>query len=145
MNCILCQIKDKEIPYQGIIKEWKYWTVMLSREQHTLGTLVILYNTHLVRFSSIVPDALMEFQRIQHHLEKSIDTLFSPDLYNYLQCGNHVEHLHIHMIPRYKTNILFDNQTFTDRNYGNSVEETSKIESDDLLKTLTSEIIKNLY
>ena len=51
---------------------------------------------HIIRFSSITKDELLEFNAIQTELKGAIDGLFEPDLYNYLQCGNAMEHLHVH-------------------------------------------------
>ncbi|WP_340066159.1 HIT family protein [Ascidiimonas aurantiaca] len=140
MDCILCKIKEQTVPYSGVIAKTKYWTIMVSREQHTLGTLIVFHNTHTVRFSSISKQALLEFQHIQVTFEKALSSLFNPDLFNYLQCGNQVEHLHFHLIPRYKSSRNYHNQEFVDINYGNSVKETHKITSDAFITLLKHSI-----
>lgn len=140
MNCILCQIINGDVPYSGIIKRTRHWTIMLSREQHTLGTIVIIHNTHTVNFSSISKDALLELQEVQLQVEAALTKLFKPDLFNYLQCGNEVEHLHLHLIPRYKTHRIYSNLQFNDVNFGGTVKETTDIESDEFITALTNSI-----
>ncbi|MGB3466985.1 MAG: HIT family protein [Cyclobacteriaceae bacterium] len=143
MSCIFCQILDGSIPYQGIIRKWDYWTLMVSREQHTLGTMILVHHAHTERFSSISSEALQELQEVQRWAEDRLDELFSPDLYNYLQCGNAVRHLHLHMIPRYRSDRSFMSHTFTDPAFGDSVQETTEIVSEDVLEGLRGGVLKN--
>lgn len=109
---------------------------MVSREQHTLGTMILVHNDHTERLSSITTEALLELQEVQRWTEARLDELFSPDLYNYLQCGNAVRHLHLHMIPRYSSDRTFRGHTFTDPAYGDSVRETTEIASEEVLEGL---------
>lgn len=136
MPCILCQIKKGIILYNGIAKEYKHWFVMVSREQHTLGTSLIVLKRHTVRFSSLKKEELLELNRIQKKTEKKLDKIFKPDLYNYLQCGNQVEHLHFHLIPRYKQPRSFGGKKFVDKNFGDSVKETKQISSKEFIEKL---------
>ncbi|MBL7051846.1 MAG: HIT family protein, partial [Nanoarchaeota archaeon] len=118
MECILCKINGNEINYNGQLKEFEYWNVIVNRNQHTLATLVFILKRHTVRFSSLTEKELIELNEIQKKIEKAIDTLFKPNLYNYLQCGNEVNHLHIHLIPRYEKPISYSGKLFDDENYG---------------------------
>lgn len=106
-DCVFCKLVSNRIDYYGNIKNYKYWRVIISREQHTLSTLIILLKRHLIRFSSIDESELLELNKIQKEMENVLDNLFKPNLYNYLQCGNATNHLHIHLIPRYKEERIF--------------------------------------
>lgn len=144
MDCIFCRILNKEIIYPGLIKEYAHWVTMVSREQHTAGTIIIMLKRHIVRFSAISGNELSELQQVQLSLENSLDNLFKPQLYNYLQCGNSVEHLHIHLIPRYKQPVLFANRVYTDHNFGDSIKESIEIESQEIIEELSKAISKLL-
>ena len=37
MECILCKINREEIYYNGQLKKFEYWNVIISRNQHTLS------------------------------------------------------------------------------------------------------------
>lgn len=141
IDCIFCKIISGEIDYYGQLKEYEHWNVIVSREQHTLGTIVIQLKRHTVRFSDLTSDELLEFNVIQKELESALDNLFAPDLYNYLQCGNQMKHLHIHMIPRYSKEIEFKGKVFTDENYGDSVKETTIVEEESIVKSLKEDIL----
>ena len=47
-----------------------------------------------------------------------LENVFQPDLFNYASLGNVTPHLHVHIIPRYRTLRLFENQTFIDKRWG---------------------------
>ncbi len=144
MDCVLCKINTGMIPSKGIVKKYSFWTLMISREQHTLCTLVLFLHRHTVRFSSINLQELKEFHQIQKDTEFAVDNLFSPELYNYLQCGNSVNHLHVHIIPRYKETKEFLQKKYSDEHYGNTVKETTNIEEESIIIALRDTINKRL-
>ena len=39
-------------------------------------------------------------------------------MFNYATLGNVVNHVHLHLIPRYKEEMIFDGITFKDKNWG---------------------------
>ncbi len=131
-DCIFCQMRG----YIGQIRKHTYWTVIVSREQHTLGTLIFFLNRHCLRFSAINKDELEELHKLQKTYEAVLDKHFSPDRYNYLQCGNYVEHLHIHLIPRYREPRKFMKKQFEDANFGDSVRESKIIGEESLLNAI---------
>ncbi|MEA3378568.1 MAG: HIT family protein [Nanoarchaeota archaeon] len=135
-DCIMCNLVKNKISYSGMVKHFKHWSLMVSREQHTLGTFILVLNQHKIRFSSLDIEELKEMKEIMLIYENVIDENFHPNLYNYLQCGNAVNHLHIHIIPRYNTDKRFMGQNYTDKNFGNTVIETSKIENEKIILAL---------
>ena len=143
-ECIFCKITSNKNDYCGTLKDFAYWRIIVSREQHTLSTLVIILKRHIVRFSSITKEELLELNHIQKILEEAIDQLFKPQLYNYLQCGNAVDHLHLHLIPRYKKNVKYGKKTFTDKRYGDSVKETSEIEETKIIEKLKKDLLNKI-
>ena len=43
--------------------------------------------------------------------------LFQPDLFNYASLGNEIRHLHIHVVPRYKKQRIFQGIEFIDKKW----------------------------
>ncbi len=74
MSRIFCTFED--VAYAGMIARHRYWTVIVSRELHTLGTLVVFLNRHTVRFSSLSGQELEELQKKQKNMEPALDSLF---------------------------------------------------------------------
>lgn len=113
MKCFLCQ-KNKNL----LIKKYKYWTVLIHLNQCYLGRCVIKLNRHIVDLFDITQKERNELFRVMKRLRNALKKLFQPDLFNYASLGNEVQHLHFHLIPRYKTERFFGNIKFLDKNWG---------------------------
>jgi len=59
-----------------------------------------------------------ELFEIMRKIRNALKKLFQPDLFNYASLGNEVQHLHFHLIPRYKTKRIFEGVEFVDKNWG---------------------------
>lgn len=106
------------------VYESEHWFVLVSWQQHTLGTLLIVHKENIPRWSQISPEAAVDFLGVQKHVELVLDENFSPDHYNYIQAGNVTSHLHFHVIPRYKDVRNFAGHKFADKSFGDSFTET---------------------
>lgn len=119
------------------------WGVDLNEKQHTLGSSIIFLKKHKTKFTELDEIELSDLQKIQLDYEKRLDKLFKPNLYNLLLLGNQVSHLHIHLIPRYKTSRYFHNQKFIDSNYGNLVKQSRIKAKNSTLKRLKTKILSD--
>jgi len=112
-NCVFCNNDFAEYS----IKQYDYWDVQLFRDdQYYLGRVVIvLKNRHIEDIFEITMEERTElFENVIPSIKGSLDTVFEPDLYNYTSLGNDCRHVHIHLIPRYKTTRTFNDQRFED-------------------------------
>lgn len=100
-NCPLCKLNDPANRNYAYLKEYKYWNVRVTPNQHLLGAHVISLKRHTEKMSDLEPREFEELIDIQKELENALEKTFRPHNYNYLQLGNVVRHLHIHMLPRY--------------------------------------------
>ena len=59
-----------------------------------------------------------EFFCIAKEVNVALKKLFEPDLMNYTSLGNVFRHLHVHFIPRYKKERIFNGIKFEDKRWG---------------------------
>lgn len=112
-DCKLCKLSDeKDHTY---LKEYNYWHLRTTPIQHTLGAHVISLKRHAERFSELRPEELAEYISIQKDIERALKNTFKPDRINYIQLGNVINHVHVHLIPRYASNKEFAGQTWQDK------------------------------
>ncbi len=112
MECFLCQ--DNE---ELIIKKYKYWTILIHKNQCYLGRCMVKLNRHVIDLFDITEEEMSELFEITKKLRNALNELFKPDLFNYASLGNVVAHLHIHVIPRYKEKRTFRGIEFTDKRW----------------------------
>jgi len=68
-----------------------------------------VYKEHLRDITEIDLSELLEVETEIHRVACIIRKEFSPDLINVASLGNHAQHLHWHIIPRYKTDANWGN------------------------------------
>jgi diadenosine tetraphosphate (Ap4A) HIT family hydrolase len=112
-NCIFCNNEFEEFS----IREYKNWDLQLFRDdQYYIGRSAIVFrNRHIVDLVNLNKNEYDElFTDVIPDLQKSLGKIFDPDLYNYSKIGNDCEHLHMHIVPRYKTSREFMGIKFED-------------------------------
>ena len=63
-------------------------------------------------------DAREEFFFAGQHIKMALRTLFKPDKMNYAALSNVSPKIHVHLIPRYRQERVFDNVIFKDLRWG---------------------------
>lgn len=117
IECGLCQRAEK---YKRLdIRDFEHWGLTLFENQYYLGRSIIFLKRHAVDFFiNITQEEHDEFCNITKMVRNSIKELYNPDLFNYATLGNEVDHLHWHIIPRYKSERKIDGIIFKDENWG---------------------------
>lgn len=107
-NCTFCNLlmDEKNI---SRIKTMKYGVLFVNYNQYYKGRLMYVYNKHAHDITEIDEDTLIVIQKEILHICKIIKQLYSPDTINIATLGNYVQHLHWHIIPRYKDDITWGN------------------------------------
>ncbi len=118
------------------------WRLSVASNQHVLGWLIIFppldEETSIVHLSD---EQILEFKQIGLIAEELLKKTFNSEWFNYLQEGNGVRRLHIHLEPRYSSTREFAGRTFTDEGWGRKV----KFLKEDLpSKEVVLEIVKVL-
>ncbi len=106
----------------GVLKEYTYWMLEVSYNQHTFGCYILFCKRKGVeKISELTTDELIEFQQVCKEIENSllVNPIFKPDRFNYCQLGNALHQLHFHGIPRYATERKLGHRVFNDTSFGN--------------------------
>lgn len=129
------------------IKQFKFWSWVLNADQDPfLGRSIVYLNRHTVDLKYVTDDEWLELLWIFKTIEKTFSKLFKPTKYNYCALGNHLEHLHFHIIPRYKKPVKFKNQIFKDIYWGDSFDlHDASIHTPKKLNMEVSGKIKNVF
>jgi len=109
-NCRFCSIDPKR---SRIIKKFKYCYVMFSNPRLVPGHLLVIPNRHVERMSELDDKELLELNRtVNKYCDKVLK--FSEGYMiknNYMpfldESDRKVNHLHIHIIPRYNMDGLY--------------------------------------
>jgi diadenosine tetraphosphate (Ap4A) HIT family hydrolase len=116
-DCEFCQDKFSET----LIKEYSKWDIQLFLNQYYLGRCLIKLKRHAVDITELEEKERKElFENVLPELKEALDNLFSPDLYNHATLGNDCRHFHIHFIPRYKEERIFNGEKFKDENWNSN-------------------------
>lgn len=86
----------------NVIRDYRYWTVMMRPKQITLGCLVIICKEHAERLPDLSMEAFAELQHVTGEVEATLGTLFDYDKINYCALMMVDPHVHWHVIPRYE-------------------------------------------
>lgn len=109
--------KDQESDF---IKEFKYWFLILNKEQRFLGRCILILKTHKIDEIELTEEEMLEKHKIYCLWRRAISKAFNPDKINQAQLGNeehiHKGHLHWHFIPRYRRPIYFNDIEFQSDN-----------------------------
>lgn len=130
-----------------LIKEYKNWDLFLHENQYYLGRCYIWSkNNNNIDLLDINKKELLELIEILKKIRFSLLEAFEPDKINYSSLGNITNHLHIHLIPRYKTQRTFLGKNFEDQNWGENYSPYNKnYKIDESLKIkIINEILKRL-
>ncbi len=132
-----------------LVRDFKFWSVVIAKN-HILPGKCILW---CKREDALDPaDASMEEWQEAHLIIKLLKStvleLYQADWFNYTFLGNSTPHLHMHFVPRYKTERDVHGMSFLDRDWGKeyTVDPNFKISSEVLqsIKTEMSEKINEL-
>src|SRR5688572_16939076 len=112
---------DPENKYaDATLKEYEHWSLEVSYTQHTFGNFIVFCKRQGVeKLIDLSDEELLELKQVLREAQDALDRneTFKPDRFNYWQMGNFVHHLHIHGIPRYKSDRNFLGQTWKDQDH----------------------------
>jgi diadenosine tetraphosphate (Ap4A) HIT family hydrolase len=101
MECRFCKLLTDD-NNETLIATLKYGRLFLNYNQCFAGRVMYIYNKHLGDVSEIDIKNHFAVDKEIVVIAKVIKRIFRADLINVASLGNHVQHLHWHIIPRYK-------------------------------------------
>ncbi|MCL2642611.1 MAG: HIT family protein [Candidatus Bathyarchaeota archaeon] len=101
MPCRFCDLLLQE-DNDTLIMALKYGKLFLNFNQCFNGRVMYVLSKHYNDIAEIELDEYCAMSKELLVISKVIKDIFSPDLINVVSLGNHVQHTHWHIIPRYK-------------------------------------------
>ncbi|MDR0552726.1 MAG: HIT family protein [Holosporales bacterium] len=113
---------DSAVDYEYLqIESFAFWDLYLHGNQYYLGrTYVLSKRQEQFDMFEIEEREYAELRAIVSAVKDVLREAFAPDLFNYASLGNVFHRLHLHIIPRYKTERVFSNTVFVDKNWGSN-------------------------
>ena len=105
MDCIFCKIVSKEIPTK-ILVETDSCLGFLDAFPLAKGHALVIPKNHYEKIQNMPKDLNIELFTVVHELISKIDSLTGSTLvaiHNGKESGQEIPHVHVHIIPRSKT------------------------------------------
>lgn len=102
------------------IKSYRHWDLYLHENQCYLGRVFVLLreDEQAEDFLAIEGEAREEFFQIGREVKAALKALFQPDKMNYAALSNTSSAIHVHLIPRYREERVFEGIVFKDARWG---------------------------
>ncbi len=101
-----------------VLERHRHWRLSLSRQQGFLGWCLIILERHETDAANLTSEETLELWSIVNRARNAIQALFQPDHFNYAFLGNVVRHVHMHVMPRYRSPREFAGRQVTDEQWG---------------------------
>lgn len=106
MNCLFCKIVTKQIPSENIYEDGSS-LAFLDIHPKARGHTLIIPKTHAENILDISPESLqaliLTIQKVTGILHASLNPAgFTIGINHGKGAGQEVDHLHVHVIPRFK-------------------------------------------
>ena len=113
VDCILCSVRDNDERVVSLkIYQDTLIFISLNLYPYNPGHLMIVPNRHILSFSDLTKEELIHLSRTIQGVQLLLDELYAPKGYNIginqgREAGASIEHLHIHLVPRFGSELGF--------------------------------------
>ncbi len=103
----MCAVRDNDERVVTLkIYDDEYIFISLNLYPYNPGHLMIIPNRHVASFLELTREEIIHINRTIQGIQLLLDDLYSPKGYNIginqgIIAGASIEHLHIHIVPRY--------------------------------------------
>ncbi|MBD3762238.1 HIT family protein [Sphingomonadaceae bacterium G21617-S1] len=97
-----------------LIRDYRYWVVLLRPAQPTLGSLVLAAKSDATAFGDLPPEAHAELATVTKEIETALSGAVRYQKLNYLMLMMVDPHVHFHVIPRHEGERERDGISVTD-------------------------------
>lgn len=101
-NCAYCMGGDLLDKFGIHVCDLNVSSLVLFKEQSKRGRFIVAYKDHLGEIVDLSDEERNAFMSDVAKAAKAIHAAFSPDKINYGAYGDTGNHLHIHLVPKYK-------------------------------------------
>ena len=100
-----------------LLHDYKYWCVLLRKEQVTLGSAVLIEKSEATSLPEVNKDSFAELSTITSDYERTLKSLYPVKRFNYLALMMVDPNVHFHVIPRYEGLVVDFELDFADKTY----------------------------
>jgi len=128
----------------NLIKEYKFWKLLVRKKQKKLGSCVIILKRDAYPMSEVLPEEMAEYAIIAKELEGALQKLFQPDVIHHAALMFKDKRVHFHVFPRYQTSKKFEGKEWLDDYQPNFLLQPNLDFTPELLTKLKEQIISSL-
>ena len=96
----------------GELATTAYWRIVLNYNQDRLGKCFLVLARHDEDVCNLTEEELSDLWRCMRLVKDAVVTCFQPDHFNYMFLMNQDAHVHLHVIPHYRTPRVFAGMSF---------------------------------
>lgn len=105
----------------------KFWQIFLNENQSLPGRSILwCKRKNALHLTDATPAEQKELWILLKALKIALERVFAPDWFNFEALGNKVNHLHVHVVPRYRSPRWIGGVKFVDVHYGKPSHTTHK-------------------
>ena len=107
VECILCSVRDDDERVKSLkIYQDDIAFACLNVYPYNPAHLMVVPDRHVIKYAELTRDELVHLFRMIQGLQLLLDDLYHPRGYNIgmnqgRSAGGSIEHLHVHVVPRY--------------------------------------------
>lgn len=125
-----------------VLKEYENWVVLLRPKQVTLGTVVIANKSKATFLGEINETEWSEFSLVAREVELALINTFGAEKFNYLALMMKDPNVHFHVAPRYSKPVIFENETFEDKDWPLKTELNPIELHEDIFKVIKAKLVE---
>jgi len=127
-------------PEENLVKEFKYWIVLLREKQVTLGATVIVLKRDIQSLSQIKEEEAAEFPEVIEWFEECCTSIFEAQKFNYVVAMMKDNFVHYHAFPRYGNTFFKYGIEWKDESWPKVIEFSNVKYENDILEKIKSEM-----
>ncbi|MFX1312965.1 MAG: HIT family protein [Promethearchaeota archaeon] len=149
VDCILCSVRDNDSRVKSLkIYEDDICFIVLNLYPYNPAHVMIVTKRHITKFLDLTKKEMIHLTRAIQGIQLLINDLYHPKGYNLglnqgRVAGGSIEHLHIHLIPRYGSELGFIDIVGKTRVLPEGLEAVKKKIEQKIDKYLNKEFFKN--
>lgn len=125
-----------------IVKEFKFWLLLLRPVPVTLGSCIILLKRKCLSLADVKNEEMAEFSEVCHFFENSCKTLYGAVKFNYHANMMKEDFVHFHAIPRYDRIVNRYGMDWIDKEWPIGVSMYKTEVSDSILQNIKQDFLK---
>lgn len=128
----------------NLIKEYKYWNLLVRKSQIKLGSCVAILKRDCYPLSEITTDEMAEYAILTKDIESSLKKSFGPHTIHHMALMFIDKHIHFHIIPRYTNAINFAGKEWIDDNIPDPLSQKGEEISQEIINNIKVKISENI-